>query len=598
MSQKPVELIPVTPPPPEQRRRRDATFAASAEERNRYSLPIKLESGSPVGYRTRLALTPEEGAQAQALLSLDRPSAFVAPEAPLTDAELFEESSLGVLSSRQSTNFRGFRQVTVGGEDATRVGELLHEMASADAALPNAEYAHIVLTRPYRTPFTMLLTFIGHERRKNVPSVIQRAFRKAVFHANDIPTIGYLKELHIGILADAMERAAVIASAGRRQANVVQAPFLGEARDANKPLIAELERIAGLGAADRARGWRIGLVAQVGTVAKKERVKLDPTTARKIGANLLAFRSERIQPGVNAEEKAPEQYQLRQDMDVPDALTEQAGRAAYNAFSHWTGVDREQCKQLLLLERVDVLTPGGQQRLRALREHLGYVTDRIIGNLPKWADLALGRALSRNAARGKKAFALAGQRIYIGGLDRRAVAQERLPWNLAVRAFGSAAGRSALVAELSGVIGLPDDCDLLAGTCVMAGPVNQNDIGKQFYEQRDLLADAFPDHDYPTSLLVWTLKAKTVADPIGNEEQLMNAARKGALVDLRPAPHEVISVRRNGALLPFRYADGASSTERAFGDIGNFVTDAAGTDIPGNRGEPWPEALRNQAVFG
>jgi hypothetical protein len=33
---------------------------------------------------------------------------------------------------------------------------------------------------------------------------------------------------------------------------------------------------------------------------------------------------------------------------------------------------------------------------------------------------------------------------------------------------------------------------------------------------------------------VWTVKAKTVADPIGNEEQLMNPAQKGALVDLRP----------------------------------------------------------------
>jgi hypothetical protein len=28
--------------------------------------------------------------------------------------------------------------------------------------------------------------------------------------------------------------------------------------------------------------------------------------------------------------------------------------------------------------------------------------------------------------------------------------------------------------------------------------------------------------------------------------------------------------------------------ERAFGDVGNFVTDPDGTPIPGNRGAPWP----------
>ena len=38
-------------------------------------------------------------------LSLPRPTAFVeGPEC--TDQELFEESSLGILSARQSTNFR------------------------------------------------------------------------------------------------------------------------------------------------------------------------------------------------------------------------------------------------------------------------------------------------------------------------------------------------------------------------------------------------------------------------------------------------------------------------------------------------------------
>jgi hypothetical protein len=325
----------------------------------------------------------------------------------------------------------------------------------------------------------------------------------------------------------------------------------------------------------------------VGTAAADEQVVGVPrATWRKIGANLMAFRSERIQPGVNQEEKAPAPYQTRQTMDVPDDLTVMAGRAAYNAFAHWSGCDRERAKDLLLLERIDVLTPNGVRRLREVREMLDGVTDRIMGSLPTWADLPTGRALSRNAARGKKAFALAGQRIYIGGLSRREVEQEGIAWELAVRALGAAAARGAQVAEWMGVVDLPEGCDLLAGICLMAGPVNQNDIGKAFYGQRDLLADQFPGRD-PTSLLVWTLKAKTVADPIGNEEQLLNAARRGALVDLRPGPHEVVHLRRAGTLGPLRREGERVNEERAFSDVGNFVTDPDGREIEGNRGTPW-----------
>ena len=39
------------------------------------------------------------------------------------------------------------------------------------------------------------------------------------------------------------------------------------------------------------------------------------------------------------------------------------------------------------------------------------------------------------------------------------------------------------------------------------------------------------------------------------------------------------------------------NAERAFGDVGNFVTDPSGAEIPGNRGTPWPEALRRAVVF-
>ena len=138
-----------------------------------------------------------------------------------------------------------------------------------------------------------------------------------------------------------------------------------------------------------------------------------------------------------------------------------------------------------------------------------------------------------------------------------------------------------------GVVDLPDDCDLLAGICMMAGPVNQDDIGKTHYGMDDMLAETHPDRD-PTALLVWTLKAKTVADPIGNEEQLLNVARKGALVDLRMGPHEAVSLRIGGAITPFRGARSEVSRERAYADRDNFVTDPEGREIPGNRGSVWP----------
>ena len=393
-----------------------------------------------------------------------------------------------------------------------------------------------------------------------------------------------------------MERAAVLASGGRRRAQVLQQPFCGRGRRDNKPIAHALEEMCGLTLQDRALGWKVALVAQVGEVSAGERVASDPATCRKIGANFMAFRSERIMPGVNHEEKAPEAYQHRQDMDVPDELTTMAGRAAYNAFAHWIGTGREEAKRLLLLERIDVLTKGGKERLREVRDMLGAITDRVVAEMPLWVDLPTGKAFSKNAERGRKAFALVGQRIYIGGLAKREIEREGIDWDHAVRAVGAAASRGALVAELMGVVDLPPDCDLLGGCCLMAGPVNQNDIGKQFYGVADLLQKAYPNRE-PTSLLVWTLKAKTVADPIGNEEQLLNPARKGALVDLRAGPHEVVQVKTGRGLQGLRKRDGRVNGERAFGDIGNFVTSPQGREIAGNRGSAWPRAWANAPVW-
>ncbi|MFT5584367.1 MAG: hypothetical protein ACI9VR_001952 [Cognaticolwellia sp.] len=593
--QKPLSIQPITPPPAQQRVSRQAAFADEGEKRNRYHLPTSLDSASPVGFRMRVPLSTAQVNAVLPLLCLERPTAFVAGAGP-TEQELFEEASLGVLSSRQSTNFRGHRQVTVGPTESKRVAELLRSVDHLEGSvLEGAAYTHICLARPYRTPFTFLLTFIGHKKGLSLGTVPLRGIRKTLWHEDDIPTIGYLQHLHLGIWMDAMERASLVASQGTRRANVFSAPFCTEARRKQHAAInAELEAMVGMTDRERRLGWRVHLVTQVGTVPQP--VSLPKDTWRKLGANLLSFRSERIQPGVNQEEKAPPSYQSRQDMDVSDDTAFQAGRAGYNAFAHWAGVDREKAKQLLLMERVDVLTEQGKQRLRAIRTELGDITDRVVDNIPLWADLPTGKLLSSSASRGRKAFALAGQRIYIGGLDRNDVEASGLEWNQAVRAFGAAAARSALYCELAGVTELPADCDLLAGICLMAGPVNQNDVGKQFFEYKDLLANAYPGKE-PTSLLVWTLKAKTVADPIGNEEQLMNPARKGALVDLRCAPHDVVATRSGASLKAMRKREGRVNAERAFGEVGNFVVDAQGKEIPGNRGSAWPRAWAEELVW-
>lgn len=585
--QKTVSPVAITPPPQEQRVQRNAVFAEKGARRDRYSLPSQLDSPTVVGYRTRMAMTQDEIAQLMPLLSLSRPDHFEAPTV-VSEQELFEESALGILSARQSTNYLGHKQVTLDAKESKKLAALMRKLNERDAqVLDNSSYTHVVFSRPYRTAFTLLLTLIGHKPFLNLLTVPLRALRKKFQHIDDIPTIGYLQDLHIGILADAMERAAVLASGGVRKAQVHMRPFCTRAsRKENRSTLRQIEDLCGLTGAERRLGWRVALVAQVGHVAQSEHIPLSRELVEKASANLLAFRSERIQPGVNQDDKAPSPYQKRQDMDVSDPFTEMAGRASFNAFSHWTQCSREEAKQLLLLERIDVLTPGGKERIRDIRTMLEDITDKVVRDLPLWADLPTGRAFSRTTARGKKAFALAGQRIYIGGLSRTKLKSSGIPWELAVRAVGASSARSALFCEWMGVMDLPDDCDLLAGVCMMAGPVNQNDIGKCFYGYDDLLAQAFPNDD-PTSLLVWTMKAKTVTDPIGNEEQLMNPKRKGKLVDLRPGPHQVIQIQRDGKRTPMRLHKGTANTERAFGQIGNFVKDPAGKPIPGNEGEVW-----------
>lgn len=591
---KPIAFVAIAPPPPEERVARHARFAAEGEKRTRYTLPESLSTSSPVGFRTRVSLTSAEAATLLAAASLPSPTAFV-PAGRITEARLFEEASLTALLARQSTNYQGWRDVIVGGDDAATVATLLRRMGTSTApVLDGASHVHVVLSRPYRTPFTFLLTFIGHKPLTSLLTVPWRAFRKKLFHDDDIPTIGILQQLHLGVLGDCFERGVVIASAGRARAHVHLAPVTPSSTD-GKAALRELEQLVGLTNDDRSQGFHVALIAQIGDVNDAS-LRLDDATKNRLGAALVALRSERIQPGVNQEPSAPPPYHQRQSMDVPDALTEQCGRALYNAFAHFTGVSRDEAKRLVMLERVDVLTDDGKERLRTIRRELEEIADLVVKGLPLWADLPTGKKLSSNTARGKKAFALAGQRIYIGGLSRAEVKAAGLSFDHAVRAFGAASARAAFVAEVSGTTNIPDGCDLLAGICLMAGPVNQNDIGKSFFGKRDLLDEAFAGRD-PTSLLVWTLKSKTVADPIGNEEQLMNARKKGVLVDLRPGPHEVVRLRRGGRLEPMRRRDERVNQERAFAAADNFVRDDAGREIPGNRGAPWPQAWATETIF-
>lgn len=595
-SQKPVVAVPIEPPGPDLLTSRQAHFAGEGEKKTRYSMPNGLNSSSPVGYRTRVSLTGDQAQRAMALLSMPRPTAFAAAK-EVTEQELFEECSLGVMTARQSTNYRGHEQITFGPEDSRRLAHLMRSLRGLEApVLDNACHTHVILSRPYRTAFTMLLTLVGHQPIKSLLTVPKRIFDKKFFHADDIPSVGLLQQLHLGILADALERAAPIASCGRRRAQVFSAPFCDHLRDENRPAIRAIQELCGLNAARRARGWRIAMIAQVGAAIDGEAIDLDEELSRRLGANLMALRSERILPGENQDDSAPPEYQTSQQMDVPDELTVQAGRAAYNAFSHWTGCPRERAKELLLLERIDVLTPNGERRIKEVRQMLDDVSDRVIPAIPKWADLPVGKAFSRAANKGRKAFGFAGQRIYLGGLSRPEIEADGLGWEQAVRAMGAAAARSGLVAELMGVTEIPDGADMLAGICLMAGPINQNDIGKTFFDHDDLLATEFPDRD-PTSLLVWTLKAKTVADPIGNEEQLLNPDRQGKLVDLRPGPHEVIHIVRDGEHQPMRHREGRTNSERAFGDQDNFATSVDGRHVPGNLGAPWPEPWANEVLW-
>ena len=257
--QQPVELISVELPPKEQRQQRSAQVVLEGEKSNRYTLPKSLDSHSPVGYRQRVPISKSEAKQVAALLSLERPTSFVAG-VQVSEQELFEEASLGILSSRQSTNFRGFKQFTVGPEKAVEVAEILRGMKGAGEVLDNASHCNIIISQPYRTPFTMLLTFVGHKAFASLGTVPMRAWNKKYHFVDDIPTIGYLQYLHLGILADGMERASVISSKGSRKANILLQPFCdNEHQQANREDIQKLEQLIGLTKSQRLKGWRIRL---------------------------------------------------------------------------------------------------------------------------------------------------------------------------------------------------------------------------------------------------------------------------------------------------------------------------------------------------
>ena len=53
-----------------------------------------------------------------------------------------------------------------------------------------------------------------------------------------------------------------------------------------------------------------------------------------------------------------------------------------------------------------------------------------VRDLPLWVDLPTGKLFSRNANKGRKAFALAGQRIYLMGLSGEELQQNHIDWGL------------------------------------------------------------------------------------------------------------------------------------------------------------------------
>ena len=177
----------VSPPEAAQRVSRNARPAAPGEKRNRYTLPSSLQSGSPVGYRTRVSLTQAEADEAALLFSLDRPRAFVDGDL-IQEQELFEEVSLGILTARQSTNFRGHKQVTLGPHDSQPIANLMRDLDGCEASvLDGAALTHVVFTRPYRTPFTLLLTFVGHHMGLNLVTVPWRAVEEYLTRQHPAP---------------------------------------------------------------------------------------------------------------------------------------------------------------------------------------------------------------------------------------------------------------------------------------------------------------------------------------------------------------------------------------------------------------------------
>ena len=67
-------------------------------------------------------------------------------------------------------------------------------------------------------------------------------------------------------------------------------------------------------------------------------------------------------------------------MDVSEELTEMAG--GLRSMHSLIGQAKRGRGIRLLLDRVDVLTPNGKERLRAIRDELGSVTDRVAANIP------------------------------------------------------------------------------------------------------------------------------------------------------------------------------------------------------------------------
>ena len=217
----------------------------------------------------------------------------------------------------------------------------------------------------------------------------QKGVEKKYRFVDDIPTIGYLQWLHLGILAESMERAAVIASSGQRRANVLMAPFCDDnAQSQNAQVIKDIEARIGLTSSDKAKGWQIRMITQVGCV--KGTLDISQELYQRSVQTCLRFAQSAFSQG-STKRTRPLLNITKGRTWMSASLSLRMPAAPHTTrFHRWTGIERKRCKALLLNERVDVLTDGGKERLREIessstKSQTSSLPTSRSGQISQWA---------------------------------------------------------------------------------------------------------------------------------------------------------------------------------------------------------------------